>query len=93
MFGRFVRVTLTQLRIFEPGVGASCTCRAKNFYSLFSFNQNPSALESRRTRVRLLFFWLTDGPFFFFFSFVLQHARLKQRAGEMRTDTEATVEK
>lgn len=67
MFGRFVRVTLTQLRISEPGVGASCTCRAKNFYSLFSFNQNPSALESRRTRVRLLFFWFTDGPFFFFF--------------------------
>lgn len=68
MFGRFVRVTLTQLRISD-GPRVSCTCRARNFYSLFSFNQNPSALESP---------WQsscsssssTDGSFFY----VLQHA-------------------
>lgn len=34
------RLGAMQLRISRAG--ASCTCRARNFYSLFSFNQNPS---------------------------------------------------
>lgn len=78
---------LQQLRI--PRARTSCTCRARNFYSLFSFNQKPdpdwpqSGLVARRPPSPPAHsFSLSDGPFF---RSPTCARRDSNRAGEMRT--------